>query len=174
MLLFYNIGWTSLGSFSEACLLMLKQDVREGLDTHHVDVLLLSGCCGGKDFEKLMHDICHGRDFVVCCQSSFVCISRKSTIKIIKAPVLRKASRQSPCQGLLVIFKSSRQYQSLNIFNVQLSNSETRQSMLNWFGAHAPSNSLIGGATHSNLFSMSVYFDLHGIGISRKPTSMAM
>ena len=156
---FYNIGWTSFGSVSEACFLMLEQDVREGLDTHDVDVLLLSGCCGGKDFENFMKDICHERDFVVCCQSSFVCITRKSTIKIIKAPVLRKASRQSPCQGLQVTFKSSRQYQSLNIFNVQLSNSETRLSTLNWFGAHAPSNSLIGGATHSNLFGMSGYFD---------------
>ena len=156
---FYNIGWTSFDSVSAACLIMLKQDVHEGFDTHHVDVLLLSGCCGGKDFEKLMNDICHERDFVVCCQSSFVCIARKSTIKIIKAPKLRKASRQSPCQQLQVTFKSSRQYQSLNIFNVQLSDSEARQTMLKWFGARAPSNSLIGGATHSNLFGMSGYFD---------------
>ena len=156
---FYNIGWTSFDSVSEACFVMLEQDVREGLDTHHVDVLLLSGCCGGKDFEKLMNDICPERDFVVCCQRSFVCIARKSTIEIIKGPLLRELSRQSPCQELEVTFKSSRQYQSLNIFNVQLSDSEARQTMLKWFGARAPSNSLIGGATHSNLFGMSAYFD---------------
>ena len=106
-----------------------------------------------------MNDICHERDFVVCCQSSFVCIARKSTIKIIKAPLLREPSRQSPCQGLEVTFKSSRQYQSLNIFNVQLSDSETRQSMLSWFDARAPCNSLVGGAFHSNLLSVSAHFD---------------
>ena len=56
-------------------------------------------------------------------------------------------------------FKSSRQYQSLNIFNVQLSDSETRQSMLSWFDARAPCNSLVGGAFHSNLLSVSAHFD---------------
>ena len=80
---FYNLCWTSSGSVSEACLQKLALDVHEGFYAHYVDVLLLSGCCGGKDFEKLMNDICHERDFVVCCQSSFVCIARKSTIKII-------------------------------------------------------------------------------------------
>ena len=160
---FYNIDWSSFCSSSEASK-MLKQDLREGFNEHRVDVLLLSGCCGGKDFENFMNDICREQDFAdfaVFCQSSYACIVRKSTIKIINAPKLEAASRssQSPCQGLKVTFNSRRRYQSLNIFNVQFPDSQTRQSMLNWFGECAPSNSLIGGATNSNLFSMSAHFD---------------
>ena len=91
---FYNINWRSFCSSSDASK-MLKQDVRGGFDKHHVDVLLLSGCCGGKDFGNFMKYICPERDFAVFCQSSYACIVRKSTIKIIKAPKLKAAPRSS-------------------------------------------------------------------------------
>jgi hypothetical protein len=143
----------------------LKEDLVATLRRHSLDGLFICGCntlqerlqCDLHSFLQQVFDLA----YVVSCQDDYTCILKTSTIRIISQPELKSVwphSQESTYQHLQVSL-TSRVFERIDMFNVNLPIGELRVRMLQKFCEDTASRSLIGGYMNNK---MSVSSELDG------------